>query len=107
MPNRTPRSSFNADILALFLELDRTSDRKRNSRKFKDGEHELMRQLDLTDEFWTMNSVLDRGGVCHPAGHIANEHWRRCRELRKVLLAAVAEQERAPARRSAEARLLS
>jgi hypothetical protein len=97
------RSVFSAEVLDLFVELEHTPDRKRHTRKFKDGERELMRRLHLTDEFWSMNSPLDRGRPCHPPGHLANEDWRRCREVRKALLAAVGEPEKtAPAGRTDE-----
>jgi hypothetical protein len=96
------RAMFAAEVLDLFVALERTPEHRRHTREFKDAEHELMRRLHLVSEFWSMNSPLDRGRPCHPPGHIANDDWRRCREVRKALLAAVAEQEKAPAGRTGE-----
>jgi hypothetical protein len=48
-----------------------------------------MYALALSDEFWTCNSVLNRRGICHPEGYIANDHWRTCREVREALVEAV------------------
>jgi len=83
------RAMFAAEVLDLFVALERTPEHKRHTREFKDAEHGLMRRLHLVSEFWSMNSVLDRGRPCHPPGHIANDDWRRCREVRTALLAAV------------------
>jgi hypothetical protein len=60
--------------------------RLRESQEFRARARELMcKKLGMVDEFWTMNSVLDRDGICHPegCGYIANGHWRTCRALRK------------------------
>lgn len=75
--NRTPiarprHPSFTPETLALFTELEAVPLRRRNTQGFKDGERELMRRLGMTDEFWTMNSPLDRDGPCHPEGYLAN-----------------------------------
>lgn len=95
--NRTPigrsrHPSFTPEALALFTELEAVPLHHRNTQGFKDGVRQLMRRLHMTDEFWTMNSPLDREGPCHPPDYIANVHWRRCREVREALLATVAEQ---------------
>jgi hypothetical protein len=82
------RPQFSADVLALFVQLERTPPRRRGSQVFKDGEHELVRRLNLTNEYWTMNSVLDRKPSCHPPGYAAHTDWHRCREVRLALLEA-------------------
>jgi hypothetical protein len=79
---------FGAEAVALFWKLELTPPRRRN----RDDERQLARLLHLTNEWWTCNSVLDRGGPCHPSGsgYIANVDWRRCRAVRKRLLATIA-----------------
>ena len=92
--NRTPmrrsrRSSITPEIVAMFVELDRTPVRLRRHQDFKDQEHELMRRLDLVSEFWTMNSVLDATRrPCHPEGYAAHTDWHTCRRVREQLLEA-------------------
>ena len=80
---------FSTETLELFMRLDKTPPRERDSREFKDAVRTLMYRLNLTDEFWTMNSVVDRFGLRHPEGSVANEHWYRCRRVRAALLEAV------------------
>ena len=53
---RQRRPAFTPEILRLFVELE--SGLKRGER-FKAKERELMRMLGLTEQYWTMNSVLD------------------------------------------------
>jgi hypothetical protein len=84
------RVRITPEVLALFLELENMSQR---SQKFKDGSHQLARMLDLVEEWWTSNHVNDASAEpCHPEGmgYIANVHWRRCRRVRRELLAASA-----------------
>jgi len=83
------RPAFSREVLVLFAKLEAVPARRRRTQEFKDGEHQLARLLNLTDEFWTINSVLDRGQPCHPAGYIANVHWARCRVMREQLLEAL------------------
>jgi hypothetical protein len=92
--NRTPlrrpsrHSRFSDETLALFVELERTS---QNSKGFEDGSRQLARLLDLVSERWTGQHVNDRSrGPSHPEGYIAREDWFRCRTVRLQLLAAVA-----------------
>src|SRR5262249_52346427 len=61
----------------------------KRGQAFEDGARELARRLGLTSEWWTGNSVLDRGPRCHPDGYIANSDHARCREVRLALLDAV------------------
>jgi hypothetical protein len=83
------RRQFSAEVLALFAKLEATPARQRRTQEFKDGAHQLARLLEQTDEYWTGNSVLDRGRPCHPTGYIATVHWARCRAMRKQLLGAL------------------
>jgi hypothetical protein len=102
---KTRRPAFSAEVLALFLELEHMSER---SQTFRDKSRRLARLLGLQSEWWGMQHVNDRSDrPCHPPSCVAYTDWHRVRAVRRQLLAAVAEQERAPARRSAEARLLS
>jgi hypothetical protein len=80
---------FTPEILRLFSELENTPRRQRDSKAFKDGEHELARKLDLVSEYWTVNSVLDTvDKPPWPTPYVAREHWFKCRAIRKQLLAA-------------------
>jgi len=83
------RPTFSREVLELFAGLEAVPARRRHTPKFKDGAHQLARLLEQTDEYWTGNSVLDRGRPCHPAGYIATVHWARCRAMRKQLLGAL------------------
>jgi hypothetical protein len=86
---RKPR--FDAETLALFTKLERTPLRARNTRAYQDDVHELMRRLNLVDEYWMMQSPLDRhAGPCHPPGYCAHDAWYRCRAVREALLEATA-----------------
>jgi hypothetical protein len=91
------RPSFSREVLALFAKLEATPARQRRTQEFKDGAHQLARLLEQTDEYWTGNSVLDRGKPCHPPGYIATVHWGRCRAMRKQLLEALTVREVQPA----------
>jgi hypothetical protein len=81
------RPQFSREVLELFAELEAVPLRQKKSQTFKNAEHELARKLGLVDEYWTVNSVLDRRRSCHPPGYIANAHHARCRAVRKALLA--------------------
>jgi len=86
-PSRQPLISNEA--LALFVELERTPRRQRDSKAFKDGEHQLARMLGLVSEYWTMNSVLDRvEQPPWPPHLVAFGDWHRCRGIREQLLEA-------------------
>jgi hypothetical protein len=93
--NRTPiehprqRQVLTAAAIELFAALEATPLHRRRSPAFKENERALMRMLGLSDEWWTMCSVLDRSaGPCHPPGYVRNEHWHRCRAVREALLEA-------------------
>ena len=92
---RPRRGRFTTEILDLFRALEVTPARRRGRQSFKDGEHQLMRLLGLTSEFWTINSVLDRSrGPAYPPGMRAYDDWHTCRAVREQLLEAVAAKER-------------
>jgi hypothetical protein len=76
---------FTAETLALFVKLEH----QRPSQRDRDEERALMYQLNLSDEYWWMNSVLDRSrGPCHGPEYFAHHGWYRCREVREALLQA-------------------
>jgi hypothetical protein len=86
--DRPRRRVFSAEVLALFVELDRL----RLTNPYADSPRELAGKLDLMDEYWSGNSVLDRtAGPCHPPGYFAHQAWFTCRRVREQLLAAVQE----------------
>jgi hypothetical protein len=81
--HRRPVPHIAPDVVALFARLELTPQSKRN----RDEEHELARRLGLTDEWWTMNTVLDRSRrPCHPRGYAAYTNWFRVRRVREALL---------------------
>jgi hypothetical protein len=83
------RPSFSAEVLELFSRLERAPRGKRDSQAFKDEERELARRLNLVDEWWRGNSVLDRSrGPCHPPGYFSHTDWYHVRKIRKALLTA-------------------
>jgi hypothetical protein len=85
-PRRPP--TFTDEILALFRELDATPKRNRESDDFKAKERELMKALDLANEWrFSMCSVLSRDREpCHPPGSPAAIDWHRVRRVREQLL---------------------
>jgi hypothetical protein len=87
MAERRSMPAFDAETLQLFVKLEGVSE---DDPQFKETSLALARRLDLTTEWWTMNHVNRTTGPCHPAGYIANEHWRTCRRVRLALLAALA-----------------
>jgi hypothetical protein len=77
------------DVVALFVKLEQTPCRRRRDDRFKAAERELARQLNLIDEWWTGNSVLDRDrSPCHPPSCVAHADWHRVHHIREALLAA-------------------
>jgi hypothetical protein len=61
-------------MLALLAELDSAPVSRRRSQEFKDKSRELAQILNLFDEYWTINSVLDTSAEpCHPRGYVARE----------------------------------
>jgi hypothetical protein len=82
---------FDAETLDLFRKLEYVPMRRRNGREFKDREHELARRIDLTSQWRTGNSVLNRRGMTQAdgLGCQANDDWRRCRAVRESLLDAI------------------
>jgi hypothetical protein len=87
---------FGPEVIALFRELDATPARARGHDDFKVRERELMRALDLADEWrFSMCSVLSRDREpCHPPGNPAAIDWYRVRRVREALLAAVKQGQR-------------
>jgi hypothetical protein len=82
---------FSAEVLKLFAELEAVPSRRRNGAAFKDRAHQLARQLGLTAEWWTGNSVTDTSArSIHPEEYVAYANWHRCRAVRKELLRATA-----------------
>jgi len=91
--NRTPierprqRQVLTAEAIRLFAALEQTPRSQRDSKAFKDGQHELMRLLGLVPEYWTMNSVLDDSKrPSWPPHLVAYADWHRCRAVREELL---------------------
>ena len=79
-------TSFPPDVVREFVRLDHM---RRGCADFKRGERALMRRLGLVDQFWSMNSVLDKSrSPCHPPEYQATQDWIRCRAIRHELLAA-------------------
>jgi hypothetical protein len=90
--DRPRRRVFSAETLALFQELEAVPLRRRSGEDLRDQERELAEKLDLADEFWTTNSVLDRSAApCWPPWLVAYGDWHRCRAIRLQLLAAARE----------------
>jgi hypothetical protein len=84
--DRPRRRTFSAEVIGLFVELDR----QHLSNPYADGPRALAERLGLMNEYWSGNSVLDRGaGPCHPAGYVAHEGWFTCRQVREELLSAL------------------
>jgi hypothetical protein len=78
------RRQFSPETLALFSHLEQ------QRRPNREAERQLMRDLGLTSEWWTGNSVSDRSaGPCHPEGYVSRDDWYRVREVRNALLTAV------------------
>ena len=97
--NRTPierprqRQVLTAEAIRLFAAHEQTPRSQRDSKAFKDGQHELMRLLGLVPEYWTMNSVLDNSErPPRPPHLVAYQDWHKVRGVREALLAAVAQQ---------------
>jgi hypothetical protein len=102
--NRTPRERprqrqlLTDAAIELFAELERTPQRQRGSKNFKNREHELARVLNLVPEWWSMCSVLDRSErPPWPPYLVAFADWHRCRGIREQLLEA-AKMQPAPAK---------
>jgi hypothetical protein len=93
---RSSSARFTAETVALFRELNSTPARHRHRAEFKAREKELALMLDLTAEYWTTNSVLDRRREpCWPPGLIARDDWFRCRSVREQLLLTASKTETA------------
>lgn len=85
---RRRNPTFTPEILSLFVELENGSKR---GEQFRVQEQDLMYQLGLVEQFWTMNSVLDRSSVPYTSPeYVAWRHWHECRAIRLQLLAAIA-----------------
>jgi hypothetical protein len=71
------------ETLALFAKLERQQPSARSDM----DERELASALDLEDEFWSGQSVLNqRLTPCHPPSKGAHEMFWRCRAMREYLL---------------------
>ena len=90
MPTRVRLPQFSREALELFAALERTPLKQRRMQQFQDAEKHLMcRLLDMGDEFWMMQSPLDRSlKPCYPPRMPAHEAWHTCRRLRIALLEA-------------------
>jgi hypothetical protein len=77
------------EALRLFVELEGVPKRKRDSRTFKNAEHQLARMLNLVGEYWSMCSVLDRSERPAWPDHLqAFQDWHKVRRVREELLKA-------------------
>jgi hypothetical protein len=87
---RRRSSSFSAETVAMFKELDSVPARLRDNENFKAKERELMARLDLADEWrFSVCSVLYRErGPCREPTAPASIDWFKCRAVREQLLAA-------------------
>jgi hypothetical protein len=82
---------FPPQALELFIELEAAPQRERDSKAFKDAEHQLANLLGLTAEWWATCSVLDRSErPPWPSHLVAHGYWYKVRAIREALLAAVA-----------------
>jgi hypothetical protein len=90
------RPSFDPETLDLFVRLDAVKGGRRESRAFRDEEHDLARKLNLTSAWWCGQTPLDRSaGPVHPHWCCAHGFWHECRKVREYLLAAVEAREKA------------
>ena len=102
--NRTPLNRqrspiMDAETLALFVELESTPKRRRDSQKFKDRDRELARRLGLGGEWLCdVTSVTDDERVSHRTG-MHHDSWLKVRAVRLRLLAMAGISE-APAKRA-------
>jgi hypothetical protein len=84
------RKGISPEAIALFQRLDRVPESRRDRREYQDGVHQLMRLLGLTDQYWHMQSPLDRSREPHhPPWCVAFESWHTCRAWRAELLAEI------------------
>ena len=90
------KPTFTDAALDLFIELDRA---RPHDRRYTDKSKRLARALDLTTEWWQMQTVNDKSRrPCHPPECGAFHSWHKCREVRLLLLRAVEERARRAAR---------
>jgi len=102
--NRTPINRMRTPIidreaLALFVELENTPKRRRNTHTFKQRDRELARRLDLGGE-WMCDvcSVTDASRRSYRTG-MHHDSWLKVRAVRLRLLALAGISE-APAKRA-------
>src|SRR5262249_48051832 len=88
------RPQFSVEVLTLFAKLEATPPRRRRTQEFKAGVKRVITLPNLTDELWTMNSVLEPGPCYTAPPYVAFDHWHTCRRVRQELLAALARLER-------------
>jgi hypothetical protein len=97
------RAQFSAEVLALFTRLETPPGRKRNSEAFRDAERELMYALNLGDEFWAMQSPLDRSRKpCRGPEYFATTAWHTCRAIRLQLLEATGLGKKSPTKKAGQ-----
>jgi hypothetical protein len=91
--NRDRKAIFDAETLALFVELESMPLRERHDAGFKARNRELHDRLNLGYEHFCMVcSVLDRArGPSHPEAYARNDAWYRVRAVRLTLLEAAKE----------------
>jgi hypothetical protein len=82
------RPSFSRETLALFVELERTSPRRRKTTEFIAKSKRLAGLLGLSAEWWTMQHVEDDNRFRPQPGLIAHADWLTVRRVRAQLLAA-------------------
>src|ERR1700722_14320780 len=88
--NRARSPPISAEMLALFVELEKTPPRLRQNDKFKDRDRALARQLGVDYEWMcACRSVLDRGPSYRRPGDAHYEDIEKVKALRARLLAAV------------------
>jgi hypothetical protein len=97
---RVTQPPFSREALRLFARLEATPQRRRHSAQFRDDEKHLMcHMLDLGDEFWMMQSPLDRSRQpCHPPHCAAFSAWHLCHTVREQLLEATGLSKKNPAK---------
>jgi hypothetical protein len=82
------RPSFAPGVLELFAELERTPLPRRRTQDFTNRSKRLAALLGLTDEWWAMQHVEDRGKFRPPASLVAHHYWLTVQRVRRELLAA-------------------
>jgi len=88
------RPRFTTEAIDLFAQLEAAPARQRQRQDWKDGSKRLHGLLNLSSEWWMAGDVCDRSSSsCYPPEMPAHTAWRRCREIRLQILAAIKERE--------------